>query len=280
VDRLYGVPLEDFVAERGAAAKALRKAGEKEAAAQVAKLPKPSQVAWTANQLARHGADELLAAGEALREAQLGGGGRDAVREAAAAEREAVDALLARAGELRPLSRDALDRLRTLLHAVAGDEELREQFVAGRLVAEPSGGGGWPGLSGFVAPPSAPASRETGKRRASSGSTKEAGGRKAAAKRGAGRAGATSAGDGAATRDDEREQRERERRDRERERKAAERAEREAARRREEAERRKLERRLANARRRLEAARERLEAAREAYESAADEVARIEEQMA
>jgi hypothetical protein len=264
VDRLYGLPLEEFVAERGAAAKALRKAGEKEAAAVVAKLPKPSQVAWTANQLARQGADELLEAGEALREAQLGGGGREAVREAAAAEREAVDALLARAGELRPLSRDALDRLRALLHAVAADEELRSQFAAGRLVAEPEPGGGWPGLGGFVAPPSAStaasrgstkaaggrkaaASAGSGERRASRGSTKEAGGRKAAA---------------------------------ERERKAAERAEREAARRREEAERRKLERRLDNARRRLEGARERLEAAREAYESAADEVARIEEQMA
>jgi hypothetical protein len=264
VDRLYGLPLEEFVAERGATAKALRKAGEKEAAAQVAKLPKPSQVAWAANQLAREGADELLEAGDALREAQLGGGGRDAVREAAAAERDAVDALVARAGELRPLSRDASDRLRTLLHAVAGDEELREQFAAGRLAAEPEGGGGWPGLGGFVAPPpseSTPASRGSTKagprakeRRASRGSAKEAGGRKATA--------------------------ERERRERERERKAAERAEREAARRREEAERRKLERRLANARRRLDSARERLDVAREAYESAADEVARIEEQMA
>ena len=267
VDRLYGLPLEEFVAERGATAKALRKAGEKDAAAQVAKLPKPSQIAWTANMLAREGADELLEAGEALRDAQLGGGGRDAVREAAEAERDAVDALLARAGELRSLSRDASDRLRTLLHAVAGDEELREQFAAGRLVAEPEGGGGWPGLGGFVA---APPSKSTP---AKKGRTKEAGGRKAGAKRGAPAKRAE-----APSRDREQERRDRARR--ERERKAAERAEREAARRREEAERRKLERRLANARRRLESARERLDAARDAYESAADEVARIEEQMA
>lgn len=249
-ERLYALPLEEFVRERGAAAKALRQAGDKEAASQVAKLPKPSQVAWTANQLAREGADDLLEAGAALRDAQLGGGGREAVREAAAAEREAIDALLRRAGELRPLSRDASDRLRALLHAVAADEELRERFAAGRLVEEPSGGGGWP-LGGFVAPASTAPSRAR---------TRSRGDRKPARR-----------GD----RDAERKVAER----RERERKAAERQKREAARRREEAERRKWERRLKAARESAEAARQRLEAAQEAYESARHEVARIEEQL-
>src|SRR3954451_4833770 len=107
---LYGLPFDDFVGERNARAKALRKAGEKEAAAEVAKLPKPSQVAWVANQLARAGAEDLLEAGEALREAQLGCGGRAALREATAAERSAVDALIQDAKELRTLSRDASDR--------------------------------------------------------------------------------------------------------------------------------------------------------------------------
>ena len=90
-ERLYGLPLEDFIAERGATAKALRKDGDKESAAAVAKLPKPSQVAWVANQLGRAGAGDLLAAGDAMREAQLGGGGRDALREATAAHRAAVE---------------------------------------------------------------------------------------------------------------------------------------------------------------------------------------------
>ncbi len=244
-ERLYGVPFEDFVAERTAEAKALRSGGDRDAAAQVAKLPKPSQVAWVANQLSREGADDLLEAGEALRAAQLGGGGRDAVRDAAAAERDAVDALLKRAGELRKLSRDAQDRLRTLLHSLAGDEEARAAFEAGRLVEEPEAGGGWPGLSGFVAPPK-PARKERAKP--------------------------------SPKREREADRRQREKRE-ERERKAAERQEREAARKREEAERRRLERRLKAARDRAAAARERLEAAREAYESACDEVARIEEQL-
>jgi hypothetical protein len=74
-DRLYALPFEEFIPERDATAKRLRKEGEKDAAAAVAKLPKPSQVAWVANQLGRAGAGDLLAAGDALREAQLGGGG-------------------------------------------------------------------------------------------------------------------------------------------------------------------------------------------------------------
>jgi hypothetical protein len=117
-------------------------------------------VAWVANQLAREGAaDDLLEAGAALREAQLGGGGREALRDATAAERGAVEELLKRGHELRPLSRDATDRLRTLLHAVAGDEELRELFEAGRLVAEPEPGGAWP-EGAFVAAPRKPAKKE------------------------------------------------------------------------------------------------------------------------
>jgi len=247
-DRLYGLPFDDFVAERAATAKRLRKEGEKEAAAAVAKLPKPTQVAWVANQLGREGADDLIAAGEALREAQLGGGGREALREATAAQRAAIEALLKRAAELRPLSRDLTDRLRALLVAVAGDEEVRAAFEAGRLVEEPSAGGAWP-VSGFVAPASTPASRE---------GTKGGGARKPPAKR-----------EPAAAR----------RKREEKERRAAERARKEAERKREEAERRKLERRLAAARDAADEAKQRLEMARDAYERATHEVARIEEQL-
>ena len=237
---LYGLPLEEFIAERDARAKALRKDGDKAAAAEIGKLPKPSQVAWVANQLARAGAGDLLKAGEALRDAQLGGGGRDALREATAAERAAVDALLRDAKDLRKLSRDAADRLRALLHAVAGDEELRELFEAGRLVAEPEPGGAWP-EGAFVAAPrkSAPKKKEAKPRESAADRRK----REAA------------------------------------ERKAAERAKKEAQRAREEAERRKLERRLKAARDAADEAKRRLDAAKEAYEDATHEVARIEEQL-
>ena len=240
-EELYGLPFDDFIAERNARAKALRKDGEKEAADEVAKLPKPSQVAWVANMLARSGADELLDAGEALRKAQLGGGGREALREATAAERAAVDDLLKEGAKLRNLSRDAADRLRALLHAVAGDEELRELFEAGRLVTEPEPGGAWP-EGAFVAAPRTPKTKK-----AAPAKPKES----AAEKR-------------------KRETAER---------KAADRARKQAEREREAAERRKLERRLKAARDAADEAKRRLDAALEAYEDATHEVARIEEQL-
>jgi hypothetical protein len=68
--RLYALPLEEFTRERDATARELRRAKERDAAAAVAKLPKPSQAAWAANALARERrdlVDELLAAGDELR---------------------------------------------------------------------------------------------------------------------------------------------------------------------------------------------------------------------
>ena len=67
VDHLYALPLEEFTPARDAAAKEIRKAGDRETAAIVAKLPKPTPAAWTANQVAREQPD--------LIEALLDGGG-------------------------------------------------------------------------------------------------------------------------------------------------------------------------------------------------------------
>src|ERR687895_2090311 len=156
--RLYGLPLEDFTRERDALARELRKAKERDTAAVIAKLPKPSQAAWAANRLARERRDlidDLLAAGDALREAQeaaLSGGGADALRDAAAAERRAVDALVTAAKELRPSGRKpsetTLDRLRNTLHAAAADDEVRAALDAGRLVEDAQGGSAWGLLPG------------------------------------------------------------------------------------------------------------------------------------
>src|SRR5919202_1533258 len=99
-ERLYGLPLEDFTRERDATARALRREKERDAAAEVARFPKPSAGAWAVNAIARERPelrDELLAAGDALREAQeaaLAGRGAQELRAAAARERAAVDALL------------------------------------------------------------------------------------------------------------------------------------------------------------------------------------------
>lgn len=152
-ERLYGLPLEQFVAERDAAAKALRRAGDRDAAASLAKLPKPTPAAWAANQVARTEPDVLddfLAAGNALREAQDAALAGDAggLREATRAQRAAVEAFMAAAQPLqpagRPLSRAMSDRLRTTLLAAAGNEELSDALAEGRLALEAEAGGAWP----------------------------------------------------------------------------------------------------------------------------------------
>ena len=163
VDHLYALPLEEFIAARDAAAKEIRKAGDRETAAIVAKLPKPTPAAWTANQVAREQPElieAMLEAGAALREAQeaaISGGGGQGLREATLAERAAVDAVMAAAITRRPagraLSRAVADRLRTTLHAAATDEAIREALAAGRLVSEAQAGGAWP----FALEPSEPA---------------------------------------------------------------------------------------------------------------------------
>ena len=78
LDALYDLEPREFVAARDALAKQLRKDGDKESAATVKKLPKPSVVAWAVNQVARSSAGDvgdLIAASEKVRDAQA-----DAVR--------------------------------------------------------------------------------------------------------------------------------------------------------------------------------------------------------
>src|SRR5689334_4451410 len=103
IDRLYGLPLQEFTAARDALVKELRSEGEKERAAEVKKLAKPTRAAWAVNQLARSHPDEVRAlvdAGAALsgaQEALLGGADPAVLRSAAEAARALVDALAAQA---------------------------------------------------------------------------------------------------------------------------------------------------------------------------------------
>lgn len=99
VDDLYGVPPEEFVAARNALVKELKAAGQKAEAAVVAKLKRPSPVAWALNQVAR--ADpglvtEAIEAARALRRASDAAvaGDPDQLRAATAAERVAANAVV------------------------------------------------------------------------------------------------------------------------------------------------------------------------------------------
>jgi hypothetical protein len=147
-DDLYGLPLDRFVPERNALAKALRTAGDSEQAAEVAALRKPSVAAWAVNQLLRtqrRPMSELFEAGDGLRDAHqqvlTGRGHGRTLRDAVERERTAVDALTGAArglltSEGHELSPTVIDRVTDTLHAAALDEDAREQVREGRLERE------------------------------------------------------------------------------------------------------------------------------------------------
>jgi hypothetical protein len=148
VDALYGLPLDEFTTSRDALAGELRRAGQRDEAAWVKALRKPSAAAWLVNQLARSQAREvkqLLEAGRKLREAHeralTGNASAGELRRVTEQENEAVRALLAKASGLldregRSPSQATLERAEQTLRAVALDERTRAEFAAGRLTRE------------------------------------------------------------------------------------------------------------------------------------------------
>jgi hypothetical protein len=138
-DRLYGLPLAEFVPERTALAKRLRADGRRDEAAVVAKLPKPTVAAWAANQVLRSqpaDARALFAAGDALAQAD-----RTTLRDAIAAHREVLGRLMAAARGLldpdgRSLTAATTEKVMQTLNAASLDPELRDEARAARLVRE------------------------------------------------------------------------------------------------------------------------------------------------
>jgi len=148
VDRLFELPLEEFIAARNELARLLKNEGNAPAAEEVRRLSKPSVAAWTINQLSRQQKDAvtvLLEAAAKLRTAQeralQGGGSGEALRRAQAEERQAIRELtqhakqiLGRAG--RPASSTVLNRVSLTLRAAAVSEAGRTALKAGRLTGE------------------------------------------------------------------------------------------------------------------------------------------------
>lgn len=154
LDRLYGLPLDGFVAARDEAARRLRHNGQADEAAEVAALRKPTVSAWAVNQLARRNAarlGELLERGERLRgahRAALAGRGTPGLAAAGRAERQVVAELVRlAAGELeaagRPASQAVRDRIAETLQAAAGDPVAAKLVRSGHLARDlhPSGFG-------------------------------------------------------------------------------------------------------------------------------------------
>ena len=142
---LYLGDLEDFTARRNALAKELAVDGDRAGADEVRALKKPSRVAWALNQARAQEpkrAAALLKAAEGLAGAQAkllaGEGDAAALREAGEREQQAVEEMLAAALAIAeqagaPLNQAAAGRARQTLHAVALDEEVREEFDQHRL---------------------------------------------------------------------------------------------------------------------------------------------------
>jgi len=155
VDDLFGGDLSDFVARRDALSKQLKKDGDKDAAAALKALRKPSTVAWAVNQVARQRTDDidaLLAAGAAVRDAQVKavrGQGDGGLRTTTAQWRTHIHGLADAVA--RAIGEQYRDDAAATFQAASGDDELAALLRAGRLmaVASPSGFG----LAGMPDPP-------------------------------------------------------------------------------------------------------------------------------
>jgi len=155
VDDLFDIDVADFVARRDALVKQLKKDGDKDAAAAVKALRKPSAVAGAVNRVAREQAgdiDALLAAGQAVRAAQMkavqgrdDGGLRTASRDWRALIQTLAGAVAKLAGA------QYRDDAAATFEAASADDALGAVLKAGRLTAafEPTGFG----LAGMPDPP-------------------------------------------------------------------------------------------------------------------------------
>jgi hypothetical protein len=164
IDRLYRLPLGEFVQARNDLAAALKKSGDADAARRVRDLPKPSASAWAVNQLywtSRPALSDLIAASDRHRRAQqaaLAGDGSalpDAERERSRAIEEAVRRvrdILTKSGQAA--SDSSMRRVTTTLEALASYGSENPNPLRGRL-AEDLESPGFGALSS-LAPPSTP----------------------------------------------------------------------------------------------------------------------------
>jgi predicted ribosome quality control (RQC) complex YloA/Tae2 family protein len=141
-DELYGLPVAEFTAVRDREAGAARQAGDRELAADLKKLRRPTAGAWLTNQLVRQRGDEvaaLLDLGSALRDAQA----QLATDDLRRLSQQAQQVVTALGREARGIARDAGQRvgdaavreLEETLHAALADPGASDAVRAGRLTS-------------------------------------------------------------------------------------------------------------------------------------------------
>jgi hypothetical protein len=139
-DEIYQLPPAQFVAARNAHAAALKKAGDKDLAAQVTALRRPTTLGWLVNLVALRRPDLVegwFAFGEELRQAQTGLVGGE-VRRLASERRTLLSELL---GQVATLSAEAghtgsipANEVSTTFTTALADTEVAAQVRAGRLL--------------------------------------------------------------------------------------------------------------------------------------------------
>jgi hypothetical protein len=161
-EELYARSPDEFTAARNAAAKQARSEGNRELAARITALRKPTLPAWVVNQMARRcrgDIESLLDLGRTLRESSTGLSG-DELRQLTRQRHQLVQALVQQARDLarsdgRRLSEDAVQGVRQTFEATLSDADSADAVAAGRLsdALEVSGFGfaGFPGPAGPAA---------------------------------------------------------------------------------------------------------------------------------
>jgi hypothetical protein len=155
-DELYSLPPGEFTSTRDLRAAEARRAGDRELAASIKGLKRPTASAWLVNQLVRkHPGDvsDLLELGAAMRQAQEQLAG-DQLRQLSLQRRRAISELVRAAGALaraskQPLGAQPERELQATLEAGVADAGAAEAVRSGRLTAALAPGG----LGSAEAPP-------------------------------------------------------------------------------------------------------------------------------
>jgi hypothetical protein len=159
-EELYGLPLAEFTPTRTLRAKEARAAGDRDLAASITALAKPTKVAWLINQLVRQrrqDVEPLLALGAGLREATATLSGDD-LRTLTRQQHQLVHAIVgtaraiaAKAGE--PVSQEVADGVDATLRAALADDALAAALSGGRLTDKLEFAGFGGGATGTTLPP-------------------------------------------------------------------------------------------------------------------------------
>jgi hypothetical protein len=139
-DQLYALPPAEFTATRNTLVKQARAAGDRDTAAQIQALAKPTRSAWLVNRLARERADQLeplIELGRDLREASANLTAEE-LRAMTRQRLQVVHALVQVARQLggaegQRVSDDVAEEVRQTLEASLADGDIADAVLSGRL---------------------------------------------------------------------------------------------------------------------------------------------------